>query len=78
MSGPQLETATTQYIREAQKLGVTHNVAFAKWSYMRITNSHEGQLLKMQKFMTDTSIPSHPNNRVKYLMQFQVNRLEAL
>ncbi|MCB5205399.1 hypothetical protein LH464_23340 [Neorhizobium sp. T786] len=75
MSDEALRGRALDYMREAKKLGVTHDVAYAKWSYMRLTGT-SADFGKLQTFMTDASVSHSANDRVKYLMEFQINQLQ--
>lgn len=75
LTEPQLIKVTTQYLAEARALGVTSELAFAKWSYMRAVGTHAGHLDKVHLFMIDKSISDHPNERVDYLILFRLEQL---
>lgn len=75
MTEQQLTRVTTQYMAEAHALGVTTELAFAKWSYMRAVGTHAGHLDKVHLFMIDRSISDHPNERVDYLILFRLQQL---
>ena len=75
LTEPHLIKVTTQYMAEARALGVTSELAVAKWSYMRAVGMHAGHLDKVHLFMIDKSISDHPNERVDYLILFRLQQL---
>lgn len=74
-SDDELRDRAYAFLIEARELGVSHEVAFAKWSYLRLTIISDDFLDRARGFMTDPSLAFSANDRVSLLMKMAIRAM---